>query len=47
MITKDGKKVKVVYDKKVPNKRKIINEDGENKIFNLIITDDLSTYEIN
>ena len=31
MITKDGKKVKVVYDKKVPNKRKIINEDGESE----------------
>ena len=29
MITKDSKRVKVVYDKKVPNKRKIINEDSE------------------
>ena len=31
MITKDGKKVQVVYDKKIPNKRKIINEDGESE----------------
>ena len=43
--TKDDKKVKVVYDKKLPKKRKIINEDGESEDVELLSDQEPSEYD--